>query len=817
MQKPQITLTEFKETVLERYFPDVFQHTFSQTIYKNFVGLSLPEDKLFVVLGTDSGLLVDYLSQIATPGQRFILLDHAPVVEWLKENKAINSKMELYAFDDFDFEILYEKYQDYVIRNAIILLKSLVVDRETALYQGLFSVYEEQFQRFRIDRVDNRDFKKVFNQQLENVCDLVHPLQVIKDRLKGEVPGIILGGGPSLDQIIPWLKVNQNKVWIFAASRICKRLLKEGITPDFIASLDPQPLIFEYSKEMYQFADQSILITGEHPYPRLIQQWKGLKTYTRRRFPWAKGSEDNFISDGPTVTNAMFGMAVYLGVSNLYLGGVDFCFTLEGVCHESGSIESQMGIRDYFDTQAINYRGEKVGTNIQLYDARNLFEEQFAKLSKTWTGLQAYNLNSGAAVVNGIDYQSIESLDLSVDKFDVVDAFKFELQDTAESQKKFLRFLTMELNKATNWLEQIAKKAKTGVHLTSILFKDIKKQPERINDVLKIKQQLENYVGVDYQTMVNYAYVDFMETLQPVESEEAMSQQEMTNALMGFFGGLQKGSEGFLERILSIRNEINFRKSEMDPSTHFPELAQKWLTKGVPGRFYVWLESIAEHSYEYYLSKFPNEVKALESDYEELVHDDSQLKTRFESRLSDPQEYVLQILKAFEQKMFHPIEKVIRQLQSLPKEHFQAVKLFAEGTLFELQNHPEQALEKYLKADPEKTKAYVLQRLFPLAFTLSKYDLALETLEVLCRYDKRYMPFFADALALLGNVEGAIQTYQAYPLLKQDTSAVIHLLKLYVQVGQVDLANALLSEAECSPLLNQQQLQSFVDGLNETS
>jgi hypothetical protein len=808
--------TALGEVVLNDYFPTRLKQECSATIYKEYVGVTLPEDKLYVVLGTDSALLVKYIQEIATTGQRFICVDFPEVISFIKKTVELEpeNKIEFYSFEEFNFELLYEQYQDYVIRNAIILLKSLIVDEGKGLYNGVYRREEENFHRFRIDRVDNRNFKNTFDQQIANVCDLMHPLHNIKDQLKGDVPGIVLGGGPSLDDVIPWLKNNQGKVWIFAASRICNRLLKEGIVPDFIATLDPQELIFEYSKEMYHFADKSILITGEHPYPRLIQQWKGLKTYTRRRFPWAMRSEENFISDGPTVTNAMFGMAVYLGVSKIYLAGVDFCFTLDGVCHESSSIESNMGIRDRNDTFAINYRGERVGTNIQLYDARNLFEEELLNLSKTWTNLQAINLNSGAAVINGIPHQALDSVRLENDKFDVIQVFKPFLDYDIRSQKTFLKLLTTEINFASKWLDNMAKKAKKGLHLTSILFKTPKKQQERIHDVLKLKKQLEIEVGPDYQTMVNYAYTDFMQSLTPVESEESMSQQEMVNALSGFFGGLKKGSEGFIEQLNLLKEEIEFRKFEIDENTGFTDLTKAWLSRNIPGKFYVWLEHLSMHNLEYYQNVYPAEVKMLETAFNEMLHDNSKLVARFKTRLKNPQEYITQINKSCEQNLTHPIEKIISQLGALPKETFEEIQRYAEGVLFEMQNLPEKALIKYLEADLNKTKPYVLKRLFSLAFSLKEFELGLECLENLCKQDIQFLPTFAESLALLGNVIGAIEVLKTYPLLMQDTAAFINLLKLYIQAGQVEQANVLLTHVESHAQLDQKLLQQYVDSLN---
>ncbi|NPA72022.1 MAG: motility associated factor glycosyltransferase family protein, partial [Gammaproteobacteria bacterium] len=452
-----IVTTHQNETVLDGYFPEMLNQTPSALLYQKTIGEALLEDKLFVVLGSDSGLILDYLSQISTSGQRFVVIDYPEVIEHIKNSRAEilsdseHFRIELFSFEVFEFEQLYVEYQDYAIRNAIFLLSALVTLEAKGRYASIQKQYKELFSHFQIDRVDNHDFTHAFDQQLESVCDRPTPLSSIKQQLKGDVPGILLGGGPSLDLIIPWIKENQAKIWIFAASRICKRLQKEGITPDFIGVFDGQPLILEYSKEMYGFEKNSILITGEHPYRPLIRQWSGLKVYSRRRFPWAKGGEDNFISDGPTVTNALFGIAHYLGVSTLYLGGVDFCFSLDGACHESGSIERSNQQSDSAETTAINYRGEKVGTNIQLYDARNLFEAQFQRLHAGDRSLKAYNLNEGAAKIEGIGVQSIEEIVLLEDKFDVVSRFNDALNYTASSEALFLKQLSEEIKTHEAW------------------------------------------------------------------------------------------------------------------------------------------------------------------------------------------------------------------------------------------------------------------------------------------------------------------------------------------------------------------------------
>ncbi len=814
----QTVQTQLGETVLEGFYPDQLNSQRSELIYNRFVGHELPKNKLFVMFGTDSGLMVDYIAQISTVGQRFIFIDFPEVIEHIKATRPVQltDKVILQTTDEFEFENLYDNYQDYAIRNAIVLMRSLVVQEDRGRYQGLFKAQQELFHRFLIDRVDNLDFKKMFDQQLDNVCDLVHPLSVIKDRLSGDIPGIVLGGGPSLDQMIPWLKEHQEKIWIFAASRISKRLLKEGITPDFIGVFDGQPLIFEYSKEMYAFEDRSILITGEHSYSRLIRQWSGLKMYSRRRFPWGRRAEENFISDGPTVTNALFGIAAYLGVSNFYLAGVDFCFTREGVCHESSSIESRNKQRDNTDTTALNYKGEQVGTNIQLYDARNMFEEQFLRLKETWSNLEAHNLNEAAAVMEGIDYQSIDQVRFGGKKFKVVETFKDVLANDAESERAFQAFLKAEIASHSKWFSTISRESKKGVYLTSALFKDPAKQGLRTKEILKLKARLEKLLGVDYQTMVNYAYNAFMMTLQPVNSEDNMSQQEMSNALMGFFNGLKVAAEEFLVKLEEIKEELKFRALEVDPTTDFELLANHWLKARIPGRFKLWLTHYAPQPYTYYKTHFAESVTALEAGFAHVLTDESALEAHFNERFNTPDEFAALLKEAFNAQDLTALEQIQRQIKRIDSNQHEyiAVVAYSNGLRLELKGELEDALLHYLTVDPNQKIAIIQQQVSSLAFLLKQYEKGLAALYALSQMDVRVLPSYAAALSLLGRTAEAIAVLKDYPYLDQDTEAFISLLRLHVSVGDINAANTLLEHAETCETLDQESLHSFVDSLN---
>jgi len=444
-----------------------------------------------------------------------------------------------------------------------------------------------------------------------------------------------------------------------------------------------------------------------------------------------------------------------------------------------------------------------------------LLEEQLAFLKKMRPAFKAYNLNDGAAVIEGISYCALENVVLEGEKFQVTEVFhKFLLQD-AKTEKAFQTFLKNEINDHSKWLFNIAREAKKGIHLSNTLFSSPTKQSAKIKTVLKLKTKLEKLVGVDYQTLVNYGYQAFMETLKPVESESDMSQQEMKNALIGFFGGLQYAAEGFLTKLDELKQEITFRLQELDPKTDFLSLAEHWLNQGIPGRFHVWIAHYASQPYEHYLKLYPEQVAQLEQTFQFMKTDESALEKHFHQRFNTPEIFALRLNQAFEQKDLQAVQDIARQLSFVSTSEHNIVNSLSTGMVLELKGHIEDALIHYLSVDPNKKHLCIQQQLFPLAFSLQKPDDGLQALNALSLMNIKYLPKYGEALSLLGEPDAAIAVFQAYPLLYEDTDALIQLIRLLVQQQQVEQANTLLQKAEASVSIDQEALQLFVNSLNK--
>ena len=88
----------------------------------------------------------------------------------------------------------------------------------------------------------------------ENITDLINQysvgdlIELLKNKQEKAYPAFIVSAGPSLDKNIEELKNIKGRGIIMAVDTAIKPLLKHGIVPDIIASVDPhKPLsLFEY-------------------------------------------------------------------------------------------------------------------------------------------------------------------------------------------------------------------------------------------------------------------------------------------------------------------------------------------------------------------------------------------------------------------------------------------------------------------------------------------------------------------------------------------------------------------------------------------
>lgn len=146
-------------------------------------------------------------------------------------------------------------------------------------------------------------------------------------------PAILVAGGPSLDKNIEQLAEAKNKAVIIAVDSVLPALLKHGITPDFVTSIDPTDFTYEKIAPVAPVAEDISLIcmpwVGQKvpkffPAERVfwcfsgmpMEMWLGQQVGANL---WTTGAQ--------TVAHLNFVAAIIMGCSPIVFVGQDLAYT----------------------------------------------------------------------------------------------------------------------------------------------------------------------------------------------------------------------------------------------------------------------------------------------------------------------------------------------------------------------------------------------------------------------------------------------------------------------------------------------------------
>lgn len=152
----------------------------------------------------------------------------------------------------------------------------------------------------------------------------------VTDLPKGDGPALVLGSGPSLDQIAPLLSSFRGAV--FASPSQLDILERWAAAPAYIVAGDSADKVAEQLAGRHWY--DSVLLTHPAVSPKVLETWKGalsmfrVNTYSEWGamqafvYPWIKAELD---TGGCTPTIAM-GLAAFLGYSPIIFAGLDLGF-----------------------------------------------------------------------------------------------------------------------------------------------------------------------------------------------------------------------------------------------------------------------------------------------------------------------------------------------------------------------------------------------------------------------------------------------------------------------------------------------------------
>lgn len=160
--------------------------------------------------------------------------------------------------------------------------------------------------------------------------------------LESDVPVLIIGSGPSLDNRIDDIKSVRNRVLIVSAGTGLRVLLENDIYPDFHVELESDYLNYRVLSSYDRAKLKKVrIIAASQVCPLIWDLFGDQRLYFKKESPISGmfGSPDATISHGtPTCTNAALALCSQMGLRNIFLFGTDFGFADNKKHHAKQSI-----------------------------------------------------------------------------------------------------------------------------------------------------------------------------------------------------------------------------------------------------------------------------------------------------------------------------------------------------------------------------------------------------------------------------------------------------------------------------------------------
>ena len=792
----------------EQYYSEVnnqlFEKNSYETIYRRFLQDAMDSDEaLFIVVGSDSGLLPKHLNSMnAKPAVKYLIVEFKERLAafGLSALNAQSASSIEVVNEQTEFGEIYERYESFFIRKKVYIVSSMCAKEplEGSGYDSLYRDVNSRFQRFYTTVLvsqKTKDFEKI---RLLNAVDNIVPIKDFKGAIRGTT-AIVLGGGPTLDQSIEWIKANQDKYIIFAAGRISRRLYKEGIVPHFIVTVDPQDISFDNAKDLLRFSDKrTVLIHSYHANHRLVAQWGGRALYFGDKYGWYDARYyGNIDAPGPTVINAAVHLAIELGCEKLVMSGVDFCY-VDGASHESASDEAQvlktLRQRNVSYT-VVNNAGCEVETRKDYDLARQSLQAYIHGVLKTQPQLVFVNTSLDSASIDGVEYCAVdkltfESCNSALKEFESKLNFGFSDYFTAASQT------LDELKAKRSELKKLEKVCLEGLAETRKLYSRGSDDPKlkAMNKVLKLRKKINNQVGQDGDLLFSFDAQLFQETFAPVNDQTKLSSDEIKMQFVGFFGGLEKVCQQFIQIIDWGVERAELRLDELALDKPLAALVKKWQSWNEIGRVERW---VAWHQDQ--ISSLSETDLAIlfdaQQEYKRLI-DNSETRRviNLKNRIENPENLLKRAESAFEGGDQKALEALLTFIKESPQ-NYQGLMPLVQGMVSEIRGDFTNAKVFYSQVnEPSLKKPALVQRL-QISLEEQEHQESLILLEQLCSYSLEYMLPYADLLKIIGQPQMAIEVLTLY--LSQNPLQINGYLKMagiYQEMNQVQDAKIVLQK-----------------------
>lgn len=358
-----------------------------------------------------------------------ILLVYEPCKEILTEALKQYDLVDLF-FDRRMWVGIPETWRKVIINICGLVEYSYIKLIQFCILPGYDVLYPEECKKYMDEIIDKKRYEivqketfEVFNRKIsanalfhmKNMLgqrNCVQIKKILENMEINDIPAIIIAAGPSLDKNIRQLKAAEGKAFIVAVDAALKTVIREGIRPDLVCTIDPKvPERFFETVDGHDFLWSCSYWTNPEP----IKKYGKKVFYYNILTPWWDDALQKELSyslpqmeTGGSVSAEAFQLVRYLGFKTIVFVGQDLAFT-GGKSHTDG-IKGIMGKNDEYirkrhlvEIEGID--GEVLHTDFQMNFYREWFENTIEREGKS---LKIIDATEGGAKIAHTKIQTLK-------------------------------------------------------------------------------------------------------------------------------------------------------------------------------------------------------------------------------------------------------------------------------------------------------------------------------------------------------------------------------------------------------------------------
>lgn len=786
---------DFGDRILYAVNGASFNKIGAHAVYRNHWGDNLfVEDTLYLIVGTDAGILPTYIQRIGIPeGSRYLFIELEEVIPYVdslfSDNDLADGKLTLCTAEQWKVTAQSLSLAEYAYLDSVKLFASVAVsDAHLIAYHEFWRELEKDFQR-EIWRFQKEFGNLTFiSRHIENLAENRISASVLRNSLKGKT-AVLLAGGPSLDDILPWVQQHRKHLTLVAVSRISKRLLHFGIEPDIVVTVDPHLCSYEVSKHMLLF-DSAVLVNAYHATPLLLGQWQGRSYYLDHRYPWRNDEGEIVAGAPPTVSNSAINLCIAMGFSQVIFAGLDLCFSQEGYSHAKDSLERNTGAFVAYATQIVETNeGKQAETDTGFYNSISVIAEQAKLASKNGTKL--INPSPSAAKIDNVEHSSLEQIDLPAEEYDAADYIhQVSPEDNSDTRRKLYQSTLEEISRIEAKIEKLTSYAKQGLKYNDGLFgrNGLKKSFKYKIKMDKLEKKINKELIEIASIAKIYGMADFVKTLRPDPSREWTDEEIEANGKL-YYQAYVDGATKLSKVISESVERLHHRLEEESEKPEIEKLCAYWQKDHTLGRARLWKKTHA-NAYQKLDEPKREQIDALCDQFSLEIENDDLAHRKTIQRYADLSPVIGKLQKLMHQRDVVSLRRLLLGLETRQEDEAKYLAILVQAHIAECEEDMQLAIDDYrqlIELNPAQYTRIIevaLVRLSILSMNCGELKLAADCLDNLSKISFAYMPYYAEALRLSNQIQQAIDIYTGYlSKVPEDLASMMKLGILYKSIG----------------------------------